>query len=255
MADQLHDTIHNIQTAVDYMRQRAKEMQQTSFALSQGATEQAASIEETAAAMIEIGATINQNSESAQSTASVAEVALQKANQSRDAVRIALKSMHNVNDKITLISEISCQTNLLALNAAIEAARACEHGKGFGVVASEVRELAERFKQAANEIVTLSHSGVSISETASHMITDMMPDIEKTSEHVNNIARASSEQDRGVTQVMQTVSHMEAVITNSSSAAELLASTALEISEHANSLSYDISFFQVNELHVEASKK
>ncbi len=93
-----------------------------------------------------------------------------------------------------IIEEIARQTNLLALNAAIEAARAGEHGKGFAVVAAEVRKLAERSQVAAGEIGKLSSSSVDVAENAGAMLNRLVPDIQKTSELVQEISASSKEQ-------------------------------------------------------------
>jgi methyl-accepting chemotaxis protein len=88
--------------------------------------------------------------------------------------------MKDIAEKITIISEIARQTNILALNAAVEAARAGEHGKGFAVVAEEVRKLAARSQEAAREIDQTSRSSVAIAEKSGKLLSEIVPDIQKT---------------------------------------------------------------------------
>jgi methyl-accepting chemotaxis protein len=102
--------------------------------------------------------------------------------------------MKEIASRISIIEEIARQTNLLALNAAIEAARAGEAGKGFAVVASEVRKLAERSATAAGEINELSKKSVTVAGEAGKRLEELVPDIKKTAELIQEIAaaRASS---------------------------------------------------------------
>jgi methyl-accepting chemotaxis protein len=136
---------------------------------------------------------------------------------------------------------------MLALNAAIEAARAGEHGKGFAVVASEVRKLAERSQSAAGEISKLSVSSVDVAEQAGTMLTQIVPDIQKTAELVQEISTASREQDTGSMQINKAIQQLDQVIQQNAGAAEEMSSTAEELSSQAEQLQNTISFFKVKQ--------
>jgi methyl-accepting chemotaxis protein len=160
--------------------------------------------------------------------------------------------MKEIAGKIGIIEEIASQTNLLALNAAIEAARAGEAGKGFAVVASEVRKLAERSATAAGEINGLSKSSVGVAIEAGKRLEELVPDIRKTAELIQEISAASSEQSSGAEQIAKGVSQMDSVVQQNASASEELASTAEELAAQAERLADSISFFRIAETGREA---
>ena len=236
----------DVKTAADNVAAGSQQLSAGSEQMSQGATEQAASAEEASSAVEEMNATSKQNADNAQQTEKIALKSSSDAIESGKAVAEAMAAMKDIASRISIIEEIARQTNLLALNAAIEAARAGEHGKGFAVVAAEVRKLAERSQTAAGEISKLSASSVDVAERAGAMLTKLVPDIQKTSELVQEISAASKEQSGGADQINGAIQQLNQVIQQNAGAAEEMASTAEELSSQAEQLQDTISFFKVD---------
>jgi len=194
----------------------------------------------------EMNATIRQNADNAMQTEKIARKSANDALESGKAVTEAVNAMKDIAEKISIIEEIARQTNLLALNAAIEAARAGEHGKGFAVVAAEVRKLAERSQIAAAEISQLSGTSVGVAEQAGAMLAKLVPDIQKTSELVQEITAASKEQAGGADQINSSIQQLNQVVQQNAGAAEEMSSTAEELSSQASQLMETIAFFKVD---------
>jgi methyl-accepting chemotaxis protein len=246
MVAKLSSIVSDCMSASDNVASGSQELSATAQQLSQGATEQAASAEEISSSMEEMTSSIRQNSDNSSQTEKIAVKSATDAREGGKAVTETVAAMKEIATKISIIEEIARQTNLLALNAAIEAARAGEHGKGFAVVASEVRKLAERSQAAAGEISTLSTRSVQVAETAGEMLNKMVPDIQKTSELVQEISASSKEQDSGAEQISKAIQQLDSVIQQNASASEEMASTSEELSSQAEQLKDAISFFRID---------
>jgi methyl-accepting chemotaxis protein len=247
MVEKLNAVVSDVKTASGNVASGSQQLSAGSEQMSQGTTEQSASAEEASSSVEEMNATIKQNADNASQTEKIALKSANDAIDSGKAVSETVGAMKDIAKKISIIEEIARQTNLLALNAAIEAARAGEHGKGFAVVASEVRKLAERSQSAAGEISHLSTSSVEVAERAGVMLAKLVPDIQRTSELVQEITAASREQTVNADQINSSIQQLNQVIQQNAGAAEEMASTAEELSSQAEQLQATISFFKTRE--------
>ncbi|MBF0382607.1 MAG: hypothetical protein HQL69_16420 [Magnetococcales bacterium] len=246
MVCNLQGTVGTVMTVGNDLIGGSNQVNDSAMIVSQGSTQQAASIEETSAAMEEMAANIQQNTNNATTTEKISQQAANDAQQSGEAVSKAVGAMKEIAQKISIIEEIARQTNLLALNAAIEAARAGEHGKGFAVVAAEVRKLAERSQIAAGEIGGLSESSVEVAEQAGDMLGRLVPDIQKTAELVQEITASSREQSQGAGQINSAIQQLDQVIQQNAGASQELSASAEELSGHAYQLQNAIDFFKTD---------
>jgi methyl-accepting chemotaxis protein len=247
MVDQLSETISGVRLGVETLSSASSQISATSQTLSQGTGEQAASVEEASASLEEMTASITQNATNSRQMEQMALTGTTTAEESGAAVTETVEAMKSIAAKISIVEEISYQTNLLALNAAIEAARAGEHGRGFAVVATEVRKLAERSQEAAQDISGLASNSVKVAERSGELITELVPSIRKTADLVQEVAAASDEQSSGVGQINGAMGRVDQVAQRNATAAEELSSTSQEMASQADSLQQRMEFFRMGD--------
>lgn len=254
-----NESVDRMRQAMQYIRDNAGSISCNSGQLRAAAddlarrtVQQAASLEETAAAVTQISSTVRSSTGRASDTDKLASEAARDARASGEVVTHAVQAMGRIDDAsgkisqiIGVIDEIAFQTNLLALNAGVEAARAGDAGRGFAVVAQEVRELAGRSATAAKEIKQLIaasgaevRSGVTLVGKAGETITRIISSVEEISGHVGAMAAASHEQAAGLAEVNTAVNHMDqmtqqnaAMVEQTTAASHTLAQEAAELTQ------------------------
>jgi methyl-accepting chemotaxis protein len=247
MGTRIREIISYVSTTADHLASASMEMSSTSQLVSQGASEQASSAEEVSAAIEQMAANIQQNKDNTKQTENFAIKAEKDICKGSDKVIRTMDAMREIANKISIIGDIAFQTNILALNAAVEAARAGEHGRGFGVVAAEVGKLAERSKLAASEIDQLTKSSVFNAEEAGKLMDEIVPDIQRTSQLIQEMSAANFEQSAGADQINMAIQQLNMVTQQNAATAEELSTNAVELSAQAGHLREIISFFKIGQ--------
>lgn len=253
---QLNDTVGTVKAVAATVASTADELNQSSGEFSRRTETQAATLEQTAAAIEELTATVKAAAEGAKQVEAIVSTARKTAEGSREVVAEAITAMDQIETSsgkistiISVIDDIAFQTNLLALNAGVEAARAGGAGRGFAVVASEVRALAQRSSDAAGEIkqlITESSAqvadGVKLVGRTGKELKAIVESVSTISDHIVEIARGAEEQsvtlneiNGGVGELDGVTQHNAAMVEESTAASQRLASDARELAQQVSS--------------------
>ncbi len=233
---QLDRVVTEVRAGSDALSTAATQVASLARSVSEGTGQQAGAVEETKASLEEINASIRQTAENSRAMEAMATASARDGEESGKAVARTVSAMKSIAGKISVIEEIAYQTNLLSLNAAIEAARAGEHGHGFGVVAEEVRRLAERAQAAAKEVRATAAESVETAERSGKLLEVLVPNILQTADRVREVTAASAEQAAGVSHVDRAMSNVDAVAQRNAAGAEQLSATAREMANRTAAL-------------------
>ena len=224
--------------AGDYINQHAQQ-------LSESANEQASSIEELSATMEEMSGSISSSLSHSKDTANVSHQAVVMMDKVSRLTQESVLAAQMIQQKIALISSIADETNILALNATIEAARAGQAGKGFSVVAAEVRKLAETTRLAAEEISAMVEGNHQINEEVAQQVDNAIRKVNETNKYVGGINASAIEQQEGVVQVNSSIQQMNAAAQQNASASEELLAASQQMKESSNELKGLVGFFNI----------
>ena len=260
MRQRVHKVLLEINQGADQVAAGARNVSDASVALSQGASQQAASVEQLSASIAEIASQTASNAQNAEKANDLTVGTKEKAQLGNKEMQEMLSAMEEINASsaniskiIKVIDEIAFQTNILALNAAVEAARAGQHGKGFAVGAEEVRNLAARSAKAAKETTDMIEgsmekveTGREIAHKTAEALNAIVGDVSSVADIVANIAKASNEQKLALEQINQGVQQVSQVVQANSSTSEEAATASQNLNQQADIMRANVGKFRLS---------
>ncbi|MFG6667764.1 methyl-accepting chemotaxis protein [Halomonas sp. HNIBRBA4712] len=258
--DKMEHVLIDVRASSDAVHHAANEIASGGQDLSRRTDNTAASLQQTSASIEQITSTVQQTATSAQQASKLSQSASHVAGQGGQVMENVVTTMaditqasEKIGEIVTLMNSISFQTNLLALNASVEAARAGEHGRGFAVVAEEVRTLARRSSDAANDIQKLIedsqgkvNSGTELVRSAGDTMNDIVTHIARVNDVLGEIEAATGEQSDGINQVNIAVADLDRMTQENAALVEESTTAAEQLKEQSGQLARIIGSFKVS---------
>jgi methyl-accepting chemotaxis protein len=244
MTERLGEVTSALRSSAGAISAAATQVAASAQLLSGGTRDESAAIQTTLAHLERMNALIARNAEHGEQMRTMAERGARSMEESGAAMRDTVAMMHDILQKISIMDVIANETNVLSLNALIEAARAGDHGRGFSVVATEVRELALRSQEAAEGIRALASNSQRVTSRSESLLSGLVASTRQTSEIVEQVSSASTDQAHGIAEVNAAMQQVDGVTGRNSAAAEDLAATAQEMAAQAEALHDLVKFFR-----------
>jgi methyl-accepting chemotaxis protein len=241
----LKNVVFDIKESTSQLLVSGEQLNRAAQDLAMGASSQAASVEEVSSSMEEMLSNIMQNTENANETFKISSLANQTLDNVTEASNKSLLANRDIMQKISIINEIAYQTNILALNAAVEAARAGDAGKGFAVVALEVKRLAETSKAASDEINKILKVNNQLSNSTGKLLDDLVPEIKRTAQLIEQITVSSNEQSQGAQQVNNAIAELNNISQQNSVTSEELSASSEELVSQSDRLKKVVQYFTI----------
>ena len=247
MVARLSEAMHAVREGAEAITTASMEVASSSRHLSESTARDAERVERTVSTLDEVRASAARSVEDSAAMEQVTLRAAREAVEVGGAVREMATALQTIVSRTAIVAELASETALLSLNASIEAARAADHGRGFAVIAQEVRDLASRSELAAREIGKLAESSEMIAQRSDALLSALAPSMQESTALVQRVAAASTQQGTEIARLTGTMTVVDSTTQRNAAAAQELAATAGEMAGAAQQLQAMLEQFRTAE--------